>query len=115
MPRLFFPGEEDEEVMTVDEAFRVGLGLGKEERWEPVEAFSVDTLTCGGSGFLVVEEDLCMANCWHVASNQSPVIGVHFCFGPCTNPNLFCQRHQCVASNDTSDQIVIASNVASNK
>ena len=52
-------GEDDEEVMIVDEAHRVGLGLGKEkEKWEPVEAFSVNTLTCGGLGFLVVEEDL---------------------------------------------------------
>ena len=48
-------------MMIVDEARGVGLGLGKEkEKWEPAEAFYVDTLTCGGSGFLVVEEDLCM-------------------------------------------------------
>ena len=54
-------GEDDEEVMIVDEARGVGLGLGKEkEKWEPVEAFSVNTLTRGGLGFLVVEEDLCM-------------------------------------------------------
>ena len=46
-------------MMIVDEACGEGLGLWKErEKWEPVEAFSVDTLTCGGSGFLVVEEDL---------------------------------------------------------
>ena len=46
-------------MMIVDEACGVGLSLGKEkEKWEPVEAFSVDTLTCGGSRFLVVEEDL---------------------------------------------------------
>ena len=51
--------EENEEIMTVDEARGVGLGLGKEkEKWEPVEAFSVDTLTRSGSGFLVVVEDL---------------------------------------------------------
>ena len=38
--------EEDEGVVIVDEARGVGLGLGKErEKWEPVEAFSVDTLT----------------------------------------------------------------------
>ena len=49
--------EEDAEVMTVDEARGVGLGK-KKEKWEPIEAFSVDTLTCSGSGFLVVEEDL---------------------------------------------------------
>ena len=37
---------------------RVGLGLGKEkEKREPDEAFSVDTLTRGGSRFLVVEEE----------------------------------------------------------
>ena len=41
---------------------RVGLGLGKEkEKREPDEAFSVDTLTHGGSRFLVVEEDLSFA------------------------------------------------------
>ena len=46
-------------MVIVDEARRVGLGLGKEkEKWEPDEAFSVDTLTCAGSRFLVVEEDL---------------------------------------------------------
>ena len=51
--------EKDEEVMIVDEACGLRLGLGKEkEKWKPVEAFSVDILTCGGSGFLVVEEDL---------------------------------------------------------
>ena len=51
--------EEDEEVMTVDEARGVGLGSGKEkEKWKPVEAFFVDILTRGGSGFLVVVEDL---------------------------------------------------------
>ena len=46
-------------MVMVDEARGVGLGLGKErEKWEPDEAFSVDTLTRGGSRFLVVEEDL---------------------------------------------------------
>ena len=58
--------------------------------WEPVEAFSVDILTHGGSGFLVVEEDLCMVQnesehllpatycqqhcqrrCWHIAGDCS--------------------------------------------
>ena len=54
--------EEDEGVVIVDEACGVGLGLGKErEKWEPDEAFSVDTLTRGGSRFLVVEEDLSFA------------------------------------------------------
>ena len=54
--------EEDEGVVIVDEARRVGLGLGKEkEKWEPDEVFSVDTLTRGGSRFLVVEEDLSFA------------------------------------------------------
>ena len=38
-------------MVIVDEACGVGLGLGKErEKW--------DTLTRGGSRFLVVEEDL---------------------------------------------------------
>ena len=46
-------------MVIVDEARGVGLGLGKErEKWELDEAFSVDILTCGGSRFLVVEEDL---------------------------------------------------------
>ena len=52
-------------MVIVDEARGVGLGLGKErEKWEPDEAFSVDTLTRGGSRFLVVlvvEEDLSFA------------------------------------------------------
>ena len=49
-------------MVIVDEARGVGLGLGKErEKWKPDEAFSVDTLTRGGSGFLVVEEDLSFA------------------------------------------------------
>ena len=40
-------------MVIVDEARGVGLGLGKErEKWEPDEAFSVDTLTHGGSRFL---------------------------------------------------------------
>ena len=38
--------KEDEGVVIVDEARGVGLGLGKERgKWEPDEAFSVDTLT----------------------------------------------------------------------
>ena len=46
-------------MVIVDKARGVSLGLGKErEKWEPDEAFSVDTLTRGGSRFLVVEEDL---------------------------------------------------------
>ena len=41
-------------MVIVDEARGVGLGLGKErEKW--------DTLTCGGSRFLVVEEDVSFA------------------------------------------------------
>ena len=49
-------------MVIVDEARGVGLGLGEErEKWEPDEAFSVDTLTRGGSRFLVVEEDLSFA------------------------------------------------------
>ena len=49
-------------MVIVDKARGVGLGLGKErEKWEPDEAFSVDTLTRGGSRFLVVEEDLSFA------------------------------------------------------
>ena len=43
--------------MIVDEAHGVGLGLGK-EKWKPVEALFVNTLICGRSRFLVVEEDL---------------------------------------------------------
>ena len=35
-------------MVIVDEA--PGIGLGKEkEKWKPIKAFSVDTLTCGGS------------------------------------------------------------------
>ena len=49
-------------MVIVDEACGVGLGLEKErEKWEPDETFSVDTLTRGGSRFLVVEEDLSFA------------------------------------------------------
>ena len=49
-------------MLIVDEARGIGLGLGKErEKWEPDEAFSMDTLTRGGSRFLSVEEDLSFA------------------------------------------------------
>ena len=49
-------------MVIVDEACGVGLSLGKEKKkWKPVEAFSVDILTRGGSRFLVVEKDLSFA------------------------------------------------------